>query len=177
MTVFECKECEREFNTKDALDMHNNSKHYKAPKMSINKKKTRNWIIFIVIVGVVVFGIYFGFSNVETLPPTSMSGHIEANPSSHILREPMALAVQKHMLEHVDGEQGVRGGVIINYNCEDYECDNSLIDNLEILAKDYDYVYVAPFKNMDAKIALTKLGKIQVMEEYNEEEIKNFIVF
>ena len=38
-------------------------------------------------------------------------------------------------------------------------------ENLESFATEYDYVYVAPFKGMDAKIAVTKLGKIDILEE------------
>ena len=77
------------------------------------------------------------------------------------------------MLEHVDGAG--RPGIIINYNCKDYKCEDNLIEKLEAFATKYDYVYVAPFKGMDAKIALTKLGKIEVLEEYDESLIINFI--
>ena len=158
--------------------MHNSAKHPKPEKKSIklNYKKIRNWGVLIVVLALVIFGFYFMFSGVKTLPPTDMQGHVEANPPSHILREPMSIPIQKHMLEHVDGQQGVRGGVIINYNCEDYNCEEGLIENLEQFGYEFNYVYVAPFKNMDAKIALTKLNRIEVLEEYNEGEIRNFIV-
>ncbi len=102
-----------------------------------------------------------------------MQGHIESNPPSHVLKEPMPITIQKHMLEHADGSG--RAGVIINYNCRDYSCEENLIENLEAFALSYNYVYVAPFKGMDAKIALTKLGKIKILEEYDESIIKNFI--
>ena len=138
-------------------------------------KKIRNWGIFIVIIGLIVFGMVWGILNIERLPPTDMNGHIESNPISHVLKDPMPITIQKHMLEHVDGVEGGKGGVIINYNCKDYQCEESLIENLEAFATQYNYVYVAPFKGMDAKIAITKLGKIDVLEEYEETRIKNFI--
>ena len=111
----------------------------------------------------------------EKLPPIDIRGHIEANPSSHVLKEPMPIVIQKHMLEHVDGVEKGRGGVIINYNCKDYECESDLIDNLEAFSKKYEYVYVAPFKGMNAKIALTKLNKREVLDKYNNETIERFI--
>ena len=45
----------------------------------------------------------------------------------------------------------------------------------EKVLSEFDYIYVVPFKGMDAKIAITKLGKIDVLEEYDEIRIKNFI--
>ena len=104
-----------------------------------------------------------------------MQGHIEAIPPSHVLKEPMRIEIQKHMLEHVDGNQGTRGGIIINYDCVNYECDSGLIENLEAFAGEYDYVYVAPYSNMKVKIALTSLGRIETLDEFDEEVIRNFI--
>ena len=172
-----CETCNRNFKDEEGLHMHNSAKHPKPEKKpsKLNPKKIRNWGIFIAISALVIFGIYFTFSNAEILPPTDMQGHVEANPPSHILKEPMSIPVQKHMLEHVDGQQGVRGGVIINYNCKDYNCEEGLIENLEQFGYEFNYVYVAPFKNMDAKIALTKFNRIEILEDYDEEKIRNFI--
>lgn len=158
--------------------MHNKAKHSElAPKekRALPIGKIRNWSILILVIGLILAGIFWGVSNIERLPPTDMNGHIESNLSSHILKEQIPIAIQKHMLEHADGIEKGRGGVIINYNCKDYQCEDNLIEDLESFATRYDYVYVAPFKGMDAKIALTKLGKIDVLEKYNETRIKNFI--
>jgi len=178
--IEKCLFCEREFESEDALKMHKSAKHSsnisKETKVGkINSKKIKNWTIAILIIGLIFYGIFWGFSNIKTFPPTDMNGHIESNPSSHILKEPMPIAIQKHMLEHADGKDGGRPGVIINYNCEDYECEDDLVGNLESFAKKYDYVYVAPFKNMDAKIVLTKLNKMEILEEYDNEKIEEFI--
>ena len=172
-----CEICNRNFKDKEGLEMHNSAKHSKPEKKSIkiNYKKIRNYGIFIVISALVVIGFYFMFSSAKTLPPTDMQGHVESSPPSHILKEPMSIPIQKHMLEHVDGEQGARGGAIINYNCKDYNCEEGLIENLEQFGYEFNYVYVAPFKNMNAKIALTKLNRIEVLEVYDEERIRNFI--
>ena len=173
-----CEICNREFKDSDGLAAHNKAKHpERVPKEKkpFLVKKIRNWSIFILIVLVVVLGIYFSITNIKTLPPISAQGHIEDSPPSHIIGEPILEAVQKHMLEHVDGAG--RPGIIINYNCKDYKCEDDLIEKLEAFATKYDYVYVAPFKGMDAKIALIKLNKIEVLKEFNNETIEKFILY
>ena len=173
-----CEICDRNFKDTDGLAMHNKAKHpEKIPRerKPLPIKKIRNWSIFLVIIGLIIFGIFWGISSIERLPPTDMQGHIESSPSSHVLKKPIPINIQKHMLEHVDGKEGERGGVIINYNCKDYQCEDDMIGKLETFALEFDYVYVAPFKGMDAKIAITKLGKIEILEEYDKAQIKNFI--
>ncbi len=171
-----CEICDRNFKDAEGLVMHNSAKHKKSGKSEKKKipvKKIRNWGIFIIIFILIIWGGFSLFSGIKVLPPTDMQGHVEANPASHILKEPMPIAIQKHMLEHADGTG--RPGVVINYNCDDYNCGFDLIEKLENFTYQYDYVYVAPFKNMDAKIALTKLGKIDVLEDYDEARIDSFI--
>ncbi len=170
-----CKTCDRIFKEIDGLAAHNKAKH---PEISEKKnplpvKKIKNLGIAIIIVGLIIAGIAWSVSNIKTLPPTDIQGHVESNPPSHILKEPMPIAIQKHMLEHSDGTG--KPGIVINYNCEDYFCENDLIEKLENFARDYNYVYVSPFKGMDAKIALTKLNKIEILEGYSEDKIRNFI--
>lgn len=173
-----CEICDRTFKDAEGLAAHNKAKHSeKIPKEKkfLPVKKIRNWSIFIMVLGLIIAGIALGVSNIERFPPTDMDGHIESSPPSHILKEPMPIAIQKHMLEHADGIEKGRGGIVINYNCKDYECEESLIENLEVFATQYDYVYVAPFRGMGAKIALTRLGRIEVLEEYDNARIKDFI--
>ncbi len=175
-----CEICDREFKDSEGLAAHNSAKHLDLavkPKKILPIRKIRNWSLFIVAFVVIIVLIVWSISSIERLPPIDMDGHVESNPVSHILKEPMPIAIQKHMLEHADGKEGGRAGVIINYNCKDYECESDLIGNLETFATKYDYVYVAPFKGMNTKIALTKLGKIDVMEEFNNETIERFILY
>ena len=120
--------------------------------------------------------VSFLISTIETFPPKDIQGHEEINPPSHILKEPMSVAVHKHMLEHADGKEGGREGVIINYNCKDFFCEAGLIEKLEAFTIKYPvYVYVAPYPTMDAKIVLTKLNQQKNMEEYNEDLIDSFV--
>ncbi|MCH7850222.1 MAG: hypothetical protein IH845_01115 [Nanoarchaeota archaeon] len=176
-----CEKCNRNFKNEEGLAMHNHAKHFdeeEVEKKPLITKKIRNWGIFIVIFGVFLFGIVWSFTSISSaqeLPPTTMAGHVEASPPAHVIKKPMGVAVQKHMLEHVDGNDGGKGGVIINYNCKDFECEDDLISNLESFAGKFNYVYVAPFKNMPVKIALTKLGFIETYDEYDSIKIETFI--
>ncbi len=178
-----CEICERNFKDQNGLDMHNKAKHSTEVKKESKKvdrkknyKKIRKWVIGLVILGLIIWGISAMLSGgLKTLPPTTDVGHIEANPDSHVLREPMPLAIQKHMLEHADGTG--RPGVILNYNCIQFACEEGMIENLEAFAEKYpEFVYVAPFKDMDAKIVLTKLNTLEILEEYDEQKINNFII-
>jgi len=177
----ECEICGKVLSSEDGLASHKRDKHSierKKERDPVSVKKIKTWSIIIVISLIVIFGFYYMFtsaSGAKSLPPISMEGHVERNPDSHILKKPMALSVQKHMLEHVDGVEGVQGGVIINYDCINYECEEGLVGKLEGFANKYDYVYVAPFKNMEVKIALTRLGRIEKYDSYDERKIEIFI--
>ncbi len=123
----------------------------------------------------VVFAVRYGRATQGTyLPPTDVAGHAETVPPSHILTQPMPISMFKHMLEHADG----RGlpGVIISYNCDDFECEPDLIPRLEAIVQDYpDIAYLAPFPGMTAKLVVTRRGAQIVLEEFDEERIRDFI--
>src|SRR3990172_2339486 len=136
--------------------------------------RIRNWSIDLIIAVLLIGGIYYWSTNREILPPTDMAVHIEQNPSSHVMDEPMSLSVQKHMLEHSDGKG--QPGVVINYNCEDFGCDSDLKDRLTEIANKYpEFVYIAPFPNMSKKIAITRMGKIQTFNNLEVEGLMRFI--
>lgn len=75
MSEINCKECNKEFGSEDALSMHNKSKHYEEIKKpminSKRKKKIKNWIYIILVIGVVFGLIYFVGSNSEVSHPSS----------------------------------------------------------------------------------------------------------
>ena len=107
------------------------------------------------------------------LPPTVMQNHVEQSPPSHIVSQPIPDRIQRHMLEHADG--GGRPGVIIQYNCEKFECESDLVQKLTELVRNYPTnVYLAP-NNYDGKIILTKLGKRKILDELDEQIIRDFI--
>ena len=114
------------------------------------------------------------FTTAKRLPPTSMVDHVEQSPPGHILTTPMPLAIQKHMLEHADG--GGRPGIIINYNCVKFRCPDGLIERLAGFVRAYpDFVYLAPYPEMDVKIAVSKLGAILTFDEVDQARIRAFI--
>ncbi len=127
----------------------------------------------VIVVGGVIALIGWFLSSRPNLPPTDMQGHIEENPKAHIVTEPIPVNIQRHMLEHADGK--TKPGVIIQYNCKKYACESDLITKLTELVKQYpDNVYLAP-NDYDGKIILTKMGKIQVLDNFDEQTIKDFI--
>ena len=127
-------------------------------------------IIILVLVALI---LYFAFVPKPILPPTTVIGHSEQVPNSRILKAPMPDPMHRHMLEHSEG-RGVPG-VVINYNCNDFECEEGLVEKLESIAMGHNHVYVAPYPKMSAKIALTKRGSILTLDEFDEEKIMNFI--
>ncbi len=125
------------------------------------------------VVALVVGGTWAFLALTPHLPPTEIVGHIEDVPPGHILNTRMPELVQRHMLEHADG----RGppGVIVQYNCEDYACEPSLVERLDNLVRKYStYVYLAP-SNYDGKITLTKRGELEILEGFDKRRIEKFI--
>jgi hypothetical protein len=142
------------------------------------RKRLRRGARLAVIAGVVAAplgGIAWWLGTRTLLPPTTMENHVEVNPPAHILTEPMPVEIQKHMLEHADGSGPP--GVIIQFNCKKYACPGDLVAKLTAVAKDYPgNVYLAPNPVMDARIALTRLGRILVLEEFDADRIRRFIL-
>jgi len=142
-------------------------------KIAEAPKKAGKWALYIFVIAVVVGGIGWFIARIPNLPPTSMENHIESSPPAHIVNQPIPENIQRHMLEHADG--GGSPGILIQYNCKDYECAPDLIEKLTALVNEYpENVYLAPNK-YDGKIILTKLGKREILETLDEETIRTFI--
>lgn len=81
MTEFRCEKCDKEFGSKEALNMHNESKHpkeYKAPLMSNKvKKRIRNYLILFIIIALVGGFIYW-----RAIPPKD-APIIQITPTSY----------------------------------------------------------------------------------------------
>ena len=68
------------------------------------------------------------------------------------------------------------GGMLVQYNCRDYECEPDLIQKLTDLVEGYPpQVYLAPYPGMDAKIALAAPGTLETLETFDESKISQFI--
>lgn len=174
-----CKHCGNEFNSADALSMHMNAKHDNEPKGFLSKSLMKKIKIYSIVGVVLILLIFSGLAltNRKSLPPKDMAGHIEVVPDTKILKKPMDLRIHKHILEHFDGKDGSRGGIIINYDCKTYSCSSDMVLNLEDFTKTYEYVYVAPYKNMKSKIVLTKLNRQITFDDFNKEQIEQFLKY
>lgn len=130
--------------------------------------------IISLIVLIMAIIVWFVVSR-PNLPPIDLTGHIEENPPSHVADVEMSESIQKHMLEHADGDDKKGPGIIIQYNCKKYICEKDLIPKLTVLVKKYPKnVYLAQ-GNYDGKIILTRLNKREIIEKFDEEKIVDFI--
>lgn len=156
--------------------LRNERKHERksAEKSKIQRQKIIKRLIWLLIgVGIIV-AVVFAASNKKILPPTSMQNHIEQSPKTHIVDKPMDNRIHKHMLEHADGTGPP--GIIINYNCVDFDCEADLINKLTALVNEYPAnVYLAPYPRMSAKLVLSALGRQEILNEFDEQKIQNFI--
>lgn len=100
----------------------------------------------------------------STSPPTS-GPHLAQAPSwgeQGALSEPL----QVHALEH--------GGVLVQYNCPT-PCSD-LVRNLRAVTSRYGAkVILAPYSRMDSRIALTSWGKIDLLDVFEFERIREFV--
>ncbi|PWB47781.1 MAG: hypothetical protein C3F12_03605 [Candidatus Methylomirabilota bacterium] len=96
-------------------------------------------------------------------PPTS-GPHASGLARWGVYTEPVSKELQVHNLED--------GGVVIQYACQD--CPD-LVKQLTAIAERYDHVILAPYPDMDRKIALTAWGRIDKFDEFNEARIVTFI--
>lgn len=142
-------------------------------KVSGAPKKVGKFILYTLVTVVVVGGLGLLASLAQSLPPTSQENHVEDSPPAHILTERIPDAIQRHMLEHADGRGAP--GILIQYNCDDYECEENLVQKLTTLVEEYpDNVYLAPNK-YDGKIIMTRLNKREILDEFDEQAIRDFI--
>jgi hypothetical protein len=74
-------------------------------------------------------------------------------------------SLQVHNLEH--------GGVVIQYRCSE-PCPQ-LTDQLTRVAAPWGRVIIAPGPFLEARIALTAWGRIDLLDEFEEERIAAFL--
>ena len=151
---------------------HNREERQKEQRNE-KMKKTLTITAIILVVGGGIIALAVFSSKAPNLPPTSQVNHSENSPPGRIVTRPIPEGIQKHMLEHADGVGAP--GIIIQYNCEDFECDPDLVQQLTVLVEQYpENVYLAPNK-YDGKIILTKEGRREILDSFDEQAIRNFI--
>lgn len=101
----------------------------------------------------------------NTSPPTS-GPHYTQLARWGIHDKPIVDELQVHNLED--------GGIMVQYNCPT-GCED-LVTQLERVVRRYDeHVILAPYPDMDARIALTAWGRMDTLEGFDEERIVAFI--
>ncbi len=100
----------------------------------------------------------------STSPPTS-GPHSPGVPEWGEQNE-IPEALQVHGLQH--------GGVLVQYNCPS-ACPE-LVAQLRSVTRDYDSkVILAPYSQMQSRIALTSWGQIDLLEEFDRDRIEEFV--
>ena len=148
-----------------------------------SRKASRWYTIKFILVGsgalllvvLVIGGILLFASTRKTLPPTSFSvGHSEAFPPQKINSEPIPRRIQEHVMER--GGSHLDGSMLVQYNCEDYDCEPDLESKLEDIVRNYPpQVYLAPYPRMDAMIALAAPGRLEILDGFDKDRIIQFI--
>jgi len=98
-------------------------------------------------------------------PPTS-GPHVGGLARWGIHTGPISKELQVHNLED--------GGVLVQYNCP--EGCPELVEKLEKIVQGYEkFVILAPYPNMDHRIALTAWTRIDKFNDFDEHRIVRFI--
>ena len=133
----------------------------------------------LVVVGLAIGGLVLFMTTRSTfgkeLPPTAFTpAHLESFPPQQVNNRPIPRLVQEHVMERNAGHP--RGSMLVQYNCVDYQCEPDLAERLaEIVLNFPQYVYLAPYPTMDAKIALAAPGRLLILEALDENKIRKFI--
>ncbi len=98
-------------------------------------------------------------------PPTS-GPHYTMLAQWGIHTDPIPNELQVHNLED--------GGVMVQYNCPD-ACPDLVAQLAGVVERYPSLVILAPYPDMDARIALTAWGRIDTFEEFDEARIVRFI--
>ena len=127
------------------------------------------------VVALVIGGVVLFAGNVKELPPTGFGpAHSELLPQRQINTIPIPRPIQEHVMER--GGQHRTGGMLVEYNCTDYQCEPDLVETLTEIVRSYpSQVYMAPYPGMDAKIALAAPGRLLTLETLDEEKVREFI--
>ena len=131
------------------------------------------------VVGLAIGGLVLFMTTRSTfgkeLPPTSYTpSHSESFPPGQINFRPIPRLVQEHVMERNAGHE--KGSMLVQYNCDDYQCEPGLEERLAEIVGDYPpYVFLAPYPTMDAMIALAAPGRLLTLDVLDVNKIREFI--
>ncbi len=105
------------------------------------------------------------YGGYNSRPPTS-GPHYDSKARDGIHTEPIPDELQVHNLED--------GGVMIQYDCPD-GCNGLVARLAEVVSGYSSGVILAPYAGMENRIASTAWGRIDRLDDFNEERIVAFI--
>ena len=174
--IFKCEACDRGFKNQESLEMHNKAKHSekipKEKKPGENKqfpvKKIRNWVIFILIIGLIVWGVYSLMANPNSFDILPAS---EINIGSH---QNIALHIHSGLEIKIDGEEfpipasiGIQPGIMRPLHTHDssgeihiegpYARDFTIGEFFEIWNKTFNFTCIFDFCISDESNATLRM--------------------
>ncbi len=105
------------------------------------------------------------YDGYNSRPPTS-GPHYNSTARDGIHTEPISDELQVHNLED--------GAVMIQYDCPD-GCDGLVVQLAEVASGYSSGVILAPYPGMENRIAATAWGRIDRLDEFDEERLVAFI--
>lgn len=105
------------------------------------------------------------YDDFNSRPPTS-GPHYNSKASDGIHTEPIPDELQVHNLED--------GGVMVQYNCP-AGCDELVTQLTGVVSSYNSEIILAPYPDMESRIALTAWGRIDRLNDFDENRIVAFI--
>lgn len=134
----------------------------------------------LVALGLAVYGALAAVRAAATARPVWLQSARNAAAAHFLLVTAAALALEYLLVtsdfsvRYVADADG--SGVIMQYNCRKFSCPGDLVANLTRIAEAHPrFVYLAPNPTMDARIAVTRLGEILVLDDYDPDRIRQLI--
>ena len=152
-----------------------NRERTSARSRSIRIARFKLFGTIFIVAGALIGFFVFSLVTSKTLPPTSFGpGHSEFLPPQQVNLRPIPPSIQEHVMER--NATHPPGQMLVQYNCEDYDCDIGLARTLEdIVIRFPPTVYLAPYPGMDAMIALAAPGRLEILDDLDEDRILAFI--
>lgn len=199
MPTYACDECDKAFRKKQALKDHIAEAHTGEESFDVIGRVKGGWrwlsnltlrqlgILFAVVLMSTLFAGTAFFAS--TLAPAGGSGQQRQgryiNPltgyaadrvpdvSLNTYTHQQQLNEDEQLYALVAGSSDDGPAVLLQYSCTD--CP-AVVNTLQQVAQQYEgYVHVAPYRDMDSRVAATALGNIRTYEDPASSELSRFV--
>lgn len=203
MPTYACDECDKAFNSKDALRSHMDQHEDGGASIDITGKLAAVWnglrrlnrkqlgILFAILLMSTLFvGTAFFTATTTNVgggggdrqgryvnPLTGYSADRVPDPSTLSLPQGYVateqLSDEEQLYLLVAGSTDNGPSILLQYSCTN--CPE-VVDRLQRVAQQYQgYVYVAPYQDMDSTVAAAALGNIQTYEQPDTQALSTFV--